>query len=122
MLIPVNFSAGEISTNNFHWRDSDDRVICPDDPNPTDHYNIMKLLLTALCASFMVIPAAFASDCEKGKCEKGKCDKEKQEEGTLAECDKCKKAGEEKKEEGTLAECDKCKKAGEEKKEEGTLA
>ncbi len=78
----------------------------------------MKLLLTALCASFMVLPA-FASDCEK--CKKGE---EKKGEGTLAVCDKCKKGeGEEKKEEGTLAVCDKCKKGeGEEKKEEGTLA
>lgn len=77
----------------------------------------MKLILTALCASFMVIPTAFASDCEKGK-----CDKEKQAEGTLAskckdgdECDKEKEA------EGTLADCKKCKKDDEEKKE-GTLA
>jgi ribosomal protein L37AE/L43A len=95
------------------------------------HYN-MKLFLTALCASFMVLPA-FSAECEKGKCDKDKkeqgtvaeCDKckkgeEKKEEGTVAECDKCKK-GEEKKEEGTIAECDKCKK-GEEKKEEGTIA
>ena len=80
----------------------------------------MKLLLAALCASFMIIPASFAADCPKGKCDK---EKEKAEEGTLAECKKgkCDKE-EEKKEEGTLAsDCDKCKK-GEEKKEEGTLA
>ena len=85
----------------------------------------MKLLLSAICASFMVAPLAFAADCEKGK-----CDKEKQEEGTLAHCGKCEKdhdkdkeKKEEKKEEGTAlaADCDKCKK-GEEKKEEGTLA
>ena len=82
----------------------------------------MKLLLTALCASFMVIPAAFADDCEKGK-----CDKEKKEEGSLADCGKCKKGeekkDEEKKEEGALA--GKCKKDGDcdkEKAEEGTLA
>ena len=75
----------------------------------------MKLLLSALCASFMVVPA-FASECEKGK-----CDKEKQEEGTLA--GKCEKDGDcdKDKEEGALADCDKCKK-GDEKKEEGTLA
>jgi len=60
----------------------------------------MKLLLTALCASFMIIPTSFASECEKGK-----CDKEKKEEGTLA--GKCKKDG----------DCDK-----EKEKEEGTLA
>ena len=86
---------------------------------PTLKNTDMKLILTALCASFMVIPAAFADECEKGK-----CDKEKQEEGTLAE--KCEKDGDcdkEKKEEGTLAE--KCEKDGDcdkEKKEEGTLA
>ena len=79
----------------------------------------MKLLLTALCASFMVIPAAFASDCEKGK-----CDKEKKAEGTLtADCGKCKKDDDkEKKAEGTLAD-GKCKKdCDDEKKAEGTLA
>jgi hypothetical protein len=93
----------------------------------------MKLILTALCASFIALPA-FASDCEKGK-----CDKQKQEEGTLAHCGKCegdkkkdgdcdkKKDGDcdKKKEEGTLAsDCDKCKKGGDsdKKKEEGTLA
>ena len=45
----------------------------------------MKLLLTALCASFMVVPA-FASECEGGKCDK---EKEKKEEGALAHCGKC---------------------------------
>ena len=67
----------------------------------------MKLFLSALCASFMVAPLAFAEECEKGK-----CDKEKKEDTVLAgkckdgECDKDK-------EEGTLAgkckdgECDK---------------
>ena len=74
----------------------------------------MKLLLTALCASFMVVPA-FSSECEKGK-----CDKDKKEQGTVAECEKG-KCDKEKKEEGTLADCDKCKK-GDEKKEEGTIA
>ena len=91
----------------------------------------MKLLLTALCASFMIIPSAFSSECEKGK-----CDKEKKEEGTvLAACGKCKKDGdcdkdkEKAKEEGTLAHCGKCDKDGdkdkkkdEEEKKEGTLA
>ena len=103
----------------------------------------MKLILTALCASFMVIPTAFADDCEKGK-----CDKEKKEEGTLAHCGKCgtdkdhdkDKKKDDKKEEGTIAsDCDKCKKAKSEmilaegdkckkdgdcdkEKEEGTLA
>jgi hypothetical protein len=101
----------------------------------------MKLLLTALCASFMVIPAAFASDCEKGGCGKDKkeegtlvaegkckkdCDDDKKSEGTLAE-GKCKKdCDDDKKAEGTLAHCGKCegdhkKKDGEAKKE-GTLA
>ena len=80
----------------------------------------MKLFLTALCASFMIIPSSFASECEKGK-----CGKEKKEEGTvLADCGKCKKKeGEEKKEGGTvIADCGKCKKDGEKKKEEGALA
>ena len=82
----------------------------------------MKLFLTAFCASFMILPSAFAGDCDK--CKKGE---EKKEEGTLAHCGKCegdkkKKEGEEKKEEGTVAACDKCKKDGEEKKEEGTFA
>jgi hypothetical protein len=79
----------------------------------------MKLILTALCASFMIIPAAFAEDCDKGK-----CDKDKKEEGTLAsDCDKDKGKCD-KKEEGTLAsDCDKDKgKCDKEKKEEGTLA
>ena len=80
----------------------------------------MKLLLTALCASFMVVPA-FASECEKGK-----CDKDKKEEGTVllaGDCDKCKK-GEEKKEEGALALTGDCEKGkcDKDKKEEGTLA
>ncbi len=58
----------------------------------------MKLLLSAIVATFMVSPLAFASDCEKGK-----CDKEKKEEGTLAsDCEKG-KCDKEKKEEGTLA-------------------
>ena len=78
----------------------------------------MKLLLTALCASFMVVPTSFASDCEKGK-----CDKEKQEEGTLADCKKCEEGDEKKeKEEGALAGKCKDKKCDEEKAEEGTLA
>jgi len=78
----------------------------------------MKLLLSALCASFIALPA-FAEDCDKGK-----CDKEKKEEGTLADCKKCNKdKKEEKKEEGTLAgKCDKEGDCDKEKKEEGTLA
>jgi hypothetical protein len=90
----------------------------------------MKLLLTALCASFMVVPA-FASECEKGKCDKGKCDKEKKEEGTFAHCGKCEgdkdkdkdKDKEKKKDEGALlaSECEKGK-CDKEKKEEGALA
>ena len=64
----------------------------------------MKLILTALCASFMVVPA-FASECEKGK-----CDKDKVEEGTIL-AGKCEKGGDcdKDKEEGTfLADCGKC--------------
>jgi hypothetical protein len=85
----------------------------------------MKLLLTALCASFMIIPAAFASECEKGKCDKEKA----KEEGTLA--GKCKKdcdKDEAKEEEGTLADCGKCdkkkddEKKDDEEKKEGALA
>ncbi|MEO7099479.1 MAG: hypothetical protein ABI162_08965 [Luteolibacter sp.] len=79
----------------------------------------MKLLLSAICASFMVASLTSANACENGKCDK---DKDKKEQGTVAACDKCKKGDEEKKEEGTLAACDKCKKGDEEKKEEGTLA
>ena len=79
----------------------------------------MKLLLTALCATFMVAPA-FA--CENGECkgkkEQGRSDNEKGD--RLADCDKCKK-GEDKKDEGAIADCDKCKK-GEDKKDEGALA
>jgi hypothetical protein len=60
----------------------------------------MKLFLTALFASFMVIPAVFADeDC--GKCKKGA---EKKQEGTmLVHCGKCEgdKKKEEKKAEGT---------------------
>ncbi|NJM39169.1 MAG: hypothetical protein HC845_15685 [Akkermansiaceae bacterium] len=64
----------------------------------------MKLLLTAIFASFIVIPVASAKDCDK--CDKEKVDKK--EEGTLAkDCDKCDK-DKEKKEEGTLAHCGKC--------------
>jgi hypothetical protein len=87
----------------------------------------MKLFLTALCASFMVVPMAFADeDC--GKCKKGG---EKKEEGTVfgADCGKCDKDGAKKKEEGTLlAHCGKCEgdkdhKKGEKKEEkkEGTV-
>ena len=48
----------------------------------------MKLFLSALCASLIVSPLAFA-----GKCEKKECDKEKKEETILADCGKCKKDG-----------------------------
>lgn len=128
-----NFSRGGNFSNNFRWRNSDSRAIHPSDtPNRTNH-TVMKLILSALCASFVIAPLSFAnsskdlkeetilaSDC--GKCKKD--GEEKKEEGTLAsDCGKCKKDGEEKKEEGTLAgACGKCKKDGEEKKEEGTLA
>jgi hypothetical protein len=62
----------------------------------------MKLILTALFASFMVIPAAFADD-DCGKCKKGG---EKKEEGTLlVHCGKCEgdKKKEEEKKSGTIA-------------------
>ena len=78
----------------------------------------MKLLFSALCASFMIAPASFAEDCQKSK-----CDKEKNEETLLVECSKCKKDGnKEEKAEGALAgKCEKKKKCeGEEA--EGTLA
>lgn len=104
----------------------------------------MKLLLSALFASVIAAPIAFAEGCEKGKCDKekkestvmkadcdcGDCDgkkcedcdkckkKEEKKEGSLA-CDKDKK-DDNKKGEGALADCGKCKKEGEEKKE-GTL-
>ncbi len=83
----------------------------------------MKLLLTALCASFMVLPA-FSAECEKGKCDK---EKEKKEEGTLIaekDCDKCKKGDEKKEKEGTLIAGKDCEegKCDKEKKKEGTLA
>lgn len=141
-------------SNNFRWQLSEMWVKCPnvsDNPN-TPHQNtkLMKLYLSAICASLMIAPLSFASDC--GKCKKddgcgkekkeetillsdcGKCkkdaDKEKEtkKEGTvLADCGKCKKDADKEKEkakEGTLAsDCGKCKKDGDkEKKEEGTLA
>ena len=80
----------------------------------------MKLFLSALCASLIVSPLAFA-----GNCEEGGCDKEKKKETITADCGKCKKDGDkEEKEEGTLLADGKCKKDGEEcdkEKEEGTL-
>ena len=88
----------------------------------------MKLFLSALCASFIIAPLSFASECEKGKCDKekkegtvlaadcGKCDSEKCKSGKCDDCDKCKKSGE------LLADCGKCKKKdGDKEKEEGTL-
>lgn len=96
---------------------------------------MIKLLLSATCASFLMIPMSFAAESKSeaqpsavancGGCEKKKdcdkkdgCDKNKPE-GTLAgaDCGKCKK-GEEKKEEkaeGTLAYCGKCKKHADKK-------
>lgn len=106
-------------------------------PKPTTT-NIMKLFLSALCASFIIAPLSFSEECEKSK-----CDKEKKEEGTvLADCKKCKDGDKEKekeegailagkckdgdkekeKEEGTLADCKKCKDGDKEEKEEGSLA
>ena len=78
----------------------------------------MKLFLSALCASFLVVPIAFAEDCDKG------CDKNKQEEGTLAgKCEDKDKDCDEAKEEGTLAgKCEDKDKDCDEAKEEGTLA
>jgi hypothetical protein len=80
----------------------------------------MKLLLSALCATLIGAPFAFASDCEK------KCDKEKKEETLLSDCKKCKKDGEADKEkaEGTLL-AEGCKKkdgdCNKDKDAEGTL-
>ena len=88
----------------------------------------MKLFITALCASMLVIPMSYAEDCEKGK-----CDKENKEGTLLSDCGKCedkkdkdceKKECDDEKKEGTVAgNCGKCKKDGDspEKKEEGTL-
>ena len=93
----------------------------------------MKLFITSLCASMLVIPMSYADDCEKGK-----CDKEKKEGTLLSDCGKCedkkacdkecekdceKKCDKEKQEGTLLSDCGKCKKDGEsaEKKEEGTL-
>ena len=85
----------------------------------------MKLLLTALCASFIVAPATYAKDCDKEK-----CDKDKVEEGTMiAHCGKCGKGDhkegdkdKEEKEEGTLIAGKDCGKGDCDKdKEEGTL-
>ncbi len=84
-----------------------------------NHYTPMKLLLTALCATFMVAPA-FAQCCDKEKsdqkkvektsfavkCGEGDCDKNKEkEEGTLLACKSCdehKEKADKDKEEGTL--------------------
>jgi hypothetical protein len=87
----------------------------------------MKLFITALCASMLVIPMSYADECEKGK-----CDKEKQEGTLLADCGKCedkkdkdcdKECDKEKKEGAFASNCDKCKKDGEkEEKKEGTFA
>lgn len=89
----------------------------------------MKLFITALCASMIVVPMSYADECEKGK-----CDKEKKEGTILADCGKCDKDCEKKcdkdKKEGALASScgDKCKKDGEsdgkkdDKKEGGTFA
>ena len=64
----------------------------------------MKLLLSAICASFIIAPLSYA-DC--GKCKKdGDCGKEKKEGTILADCGKCKKDGDadkEKKKDGTIA-------------------
>lgn len=88
----------------------------------------MKLFITALCASMLVIPMSYADDCEKGK-----CDKEKEDGTLLSDCGKCedkkdkdceKKECDKEKEEGTmLAEGGKCgdKKECDKEKEEGTL-
>lgn len=69
----------------------------------------MKLLLTVLCSTFMILPTAFAGNCDKGSCDKGGCNKNKQEEIKLDGCGKCKK-DDQKKEEQKLASCGDCKK------------
>ena len=87
----------------------------------------MKLFLSALCATWIIAPLSFASDCEKSK-----CDKEKKNEPALVDCGKCKKADDcdkkdgdcDKKKEGTtLAACGKCKKdeGADKEKKEGTF-
>ena len=78
----------------------------------------MKLLLTALFASFTIIPAAFAGDCQGGKCDKEEgC---KKDDAKIVQCDKREKDGD-KKEEAKIAQCGKCDKDGD-KKEEAKLA
>jgi hypothetical protein len=96
----------------------------------------MKLFITTLCASMLVIPMSYADDCEKGK-----CDKEKQEGTLLSDCGKCedkkdkdceKKECDKEKQEGTMltdsGECDKkekdCEKkeCDKDKNDEGTMA
>ncbi|MBU6171103.1 MAG: hypothetical protein KGQ87_06395 [Verrucomicrobia bacterium] len=101
----------------------------------------MKLFITALCASMLVIPMSYADDCEKGK-----CDKEKKEGTLLSDCGKCedkkacdkvcekdcdKKCDKEKQEGTLLSDCGKCedkkdkdceKKECNDEKQEGTLA
>ena len=109
-------------------------------PQPTTNHKIMKLFITALCASMLVIPMSFADECEKGK-----CDKEKQEGTLLSDCGKCedkkdcdkecekdceKKCDKEKKEGTLLSDCGKCedkndkdceKKECDKEKQEGTM-
>jgi hypothetical protein len=105
-------------------------------PQPPTNDKIMKLFITALCASMLVIPMSYAEECEKGKCEK-----EKKEGTLLSDCGKCedkkdkdceKKECDDEKKEGTLlSDCGKCedkkdkdceKKECDDEKKEGTFA
>lgn len=77
--------------------------------------NIMKLIITALCASMLVIPMSYADECEKGK-----CDKEKQEGTLLTDCGKCK--DKKKCDKDCDKDCEKdCEKKCDKEKKEGTL-
>jgi len=135
---------------NFRWRNSDARVVSATvepNTNHSNHTNTMKLFLSALCATIIASPLAFADGCGKCKgdnkekkedtvlaaCGKCDCGKSKDEKCTDCKCSKeteilagkCKKDGDcdkEKEEEGTLL-ADKCKKDGDcdKEKEEGTL-
>jgi hypothetical protein len=117
LSIPVGFPGGRENyfRINFRWRNSDDRVMsrAVDSNNLTTKppQHPMKLFLSALCASFMIAPLAYADGCKK------ECDKEKKEDTILAgKCEK-KKGDCDKDEEALLA--GKCKKECDEEKDEG---
>ena len=98
-------------SENFLWRVTGSGLATKvtrieKDNSPQTTNRKMKLLLTALCASFMVVPAAFAgADCDKDK----GCDKDEATIIAGADCDKKEDCD---KDEATLlagADCDKKK-------------